>query len=443
MIYTVINSILQASLLGSIGIILIIVLRKLILKKYTQNFAYYIWLPIVIKLIIPFKITLNLPKELYSTIGSSSFKIKTTNIVYNMPVTYKTNASTVPTYNISEIAACLWLSGIIIFTLCYIYSYFKFTKKINKFSYAITDSNIKNIYSKLVCELKIKNKISLKYCSNISTPFGMGLFNSKILLPKINYTDDQLTWILKHELMHFKKHDLLYKFLLTITLIIHWFNPLVYVMCKIINSDCELACDEAMLKNSNLENRKIYANTLVNSIKLSKNFTIENSIMTGFNRDKNILKRRIENMFNLKIKKKGILIGTLAALIVGSSFIGFKSFAADNNSALSKPQKAIISKTNSANIKSHIYTYCYSSKSDYENEMKNIANELKEYPNNIKFNYKTSMSSTVKFTPPKGPFTNYTYAAAPKAIKEIHELRCKETNQTPEPSDIIRIQIDN
>jgi len=441
MIYTEMNNILQASLLGSTGIILIVVLRKLILKKYTQNFAYYIWLPIVIKLIIPFKITLNLPKELYSPIGNSSLKIKTTNIACNMPATYKTNASTVPAYNVSKIAACLWLTGIVIFTLYYIYSYFKFTKKISKFSYAITDSNIKNIYSKLVCELKIKNKISLKYCSNINTPFGIGLFNSKILLPKINYTDDQLTWILKHELMHFKKHDLLYKFLLTITSIIHWFNPLVYVMCKIINSDCELACDEAMLKNSNLENRKLYANTLVNSIKLSKNFTIENSIMTGFNDNKNILKRRIENMFNLKIKKKGILIGTLAALIVGSSFIGFKSFAADNNSALSKPHKTI-SKTNLSNTNTHVYTYCFS-KAAYEAEIKNIDNELKGYPNNMKFNYKTSISATVKFTPPKGPFTNYTYAAAPKAIKEIHELNCKMTSQTPKASDIIRIQIDN
>lgn len=443
MIYILMNNILQASLLCSIGIILIIVLRKLILKKYTQNFAYYIWLPIVIKLIIPFKITLNLPKELYSSMGNSSFKIKTTNIAYNMPVNYKTNASAVPTYNAYEIAACLWLTGIMIFTLYYIYSYFKFTKKISKFSYAVTDSNIKSIYSKLACELKINNKIPLKYCPNISTPFGIGLFNPKILLPKINYTDDQLTWILKHELMHFKKHDLVYKFLLTITSIIHWFNPLVYVMCKIINSDCELACDEAMLKNSNLENRKLYANTLVNSIKLSKSFTIKNSIMTGFNSNTNILKRRIENMFNLKIKKKGILIGTLAALIVGSSFMGFKSFAADTSVVTSKPPKTLTAKTNSSNTKPHVYTFCYSSKIDYEDDLKTIDSRLKEYPNNFKVKFVTLPSSLVKFTPPKGPFTNYTYATAPKAIKELYELNCKITNQAPEPSDIIRITVDN
>lgn len=443
MIYIAMNNILQTSILGSVGIILIVILRKPILKKYTQNFVYYIWLPIVIKLIIPFKITLNLPKKLYSPIGSSSFKIKTANVVYSMPVTYKTNASTIPTYNISEIAAYLWLTGIMIFTIYYIYSYFKFTKKINKFSYTITDSNIKNIYSKLICELKIKNKISLKYCSNINTPFGMGLFNSKILIPKINYTDDQLTWILKHELMHFKKYDLLYKLLLIMTLIIHWFNPLVYVMCKIINSDCELACDEAILKNSNLKNRKLYANTLVNSIRLSKNFTIKNSIMTGFNSDKNILKRRIENMFNIKIKNKGILIGTLAALIVGSSFIGFKSFAAEDNSALSKPQKTTISKTNSTNIKSRVSTYCYSNKSDYENDITNIDNELKEYPNSIKIHFVSVATSTVEMVQPEKPFTRYTYSTAPKAVREIHEFYCKMTNQTPEPSNIICIQILN
>ncbi len=88
------------------------------------------------------------------------------------------------------------------------------------------------------------------------SPAGMGLFKSYIFLPDYPYSKDELTWILKHELMHFKNKDILIKFLVLSVRIIYWFNPLVYVMSNKVNLDCELCCDESVIYNCSFNDKK-------------------------------------------------------------------------------------------------------------------------------------------------------------------------------------------
>ncbi|WP_242824459.1 M56 family metallopeptidase, partial [Clostridium botulinum] len=134
-------------------------------------------------------------------------------------------------------------------------------------------------------------------------PFGVGILSPSVVLPKVSYNPTELKIILTHELMHFKKHDLPYKSLLVFVKILHWFNPLVYAMCNIINLDCELACDESLVKDLGIEERKLYAMTLINSIRVRKKSILKSDIVTSFN-NKSILKRRIGNMLDLKNKKE-------------------------------------------------------------------------------------------------------------------------------------------
>lgn len=52
-----------------------------------------------------------------------------------------------------------------------------------------------------------------------------------------------LYFILKHELIHYKQKDLWYKLLLLMAQVIHWFNPLVYIMVEQAEQDLEARCD--------------------------------------------------------------------------------------------------------------------------------------------------------------------------------------------------------
>jgi BlaR1 peptidase M56. len=59
------KELLCTSLVGSLGIIVIIFLQKTLFKRYTHAFCYYIWLAVVIRMIVPFKIPIYLSQEVY------------------------------------------------------------------------------------------------------------------------------------------------------------------------------------------------------------------------------------------------------------------------------------------------------------------------------------------------------------------------------------------
>jgi beta-lactamase regulating signal transducer with metallopeptidase domain len=323
-----IPDLIRTSLIGSIGILILVILRKSLLKKYTQNCIYYMWLLIIARLLILCRIPMYVCPKIYNMFASSVLtnkKIDNKVSLYSIHVT-----STIYSHhNVSfiKIIGFIWLIGVILASIYYTYTYFNLIRNIKQHSYTINDEQILNIYRELLFELKITKKIELKYYDGINSPFGTGVIKPYIVIRKNCYNATELKLILKHELIHFKKYDLLYKIGLILVKIVYWFNPLVYMMCKLVDSDCELACDESLLKNLGLEERKLYAFTFINSLRFNKNHTFQNDIITGFNDNKDILKRRLENMLNLKRKRTGIVIGALSALIISSSLVSVNVFA--------------------------------------------------------------------------------------------------------------------
>lgn len=132
----------------------------------------------------------------------------------------------------------------------------------------------------------------------------IGFFQSKILLPHENYTDEQLDMILTHELIHKKHHDLFFKLLLLFVHAIYWFNPFIYYMTFQINYIMELFCDETVLKNQPISYRTIYSITILQTI--TNTISRKNIIFsTYFHGGKYQMKQRFYEIMNQNLKKKG------------------------------------------------------------------------------------------------------------------------------------------
>ncbi|MBV4425148.1 M56 family metallopeptidase [Clostridium tyrobutyricum] len=425
-----IKELLHASLVGSLGIIVIVFLQKTLFKRYTHAFCYYIWLAVVIRMIVPFKIPIYLSQEVYKFFVYF-FDVKpitdnTNWLNYNMVVKSSVNVVSVNsnnTINYFEILFYLWLIVSIIFAVYYIVSYISFNKKIKNFMYDIPDNNIDGIYSNLLIEMNIRKKISLKFCRGISTPLGIGIIHFYILLPEVNYNAEEIKYILKHELMHFKRHDMIYKIILLVVTIIHWFNPLAYILCRLINNNCELSCDEAILKKSDIKERKLYALTLINSLRLNKNNAFQNNLTMGFNSKKNILRGRLENMLNLKKRKKGVTIGALAVILTISSVISVNAFAKNSSSSVDRTNTSI-NKTVKTNTQNNVRIVYSGKTKDMPQKYKNM------------FNIKDSTEDNTKSIVITG-FKEYTYSNAPESAKKQYEEACKKLNIKPDPSHVI------
>ena len=91
----------------------------------------------------------------------------------------------------------------------------------------------------------------------------IGLFKPTLLLPKTTMTEEQFDNILAHEMVHFKRKDIWYKWFISIVKCIHWYNPTVYYISKQADIECEISCDLAVVKGMSEEQETNYINTIL------------------------------------------------------------------------------------------------------------------------------------------------------------------------------------
>ncbi|NLO35881.1 MAG: M56 family metallopeptidase [Clostridiaceae bacterium] len=117
----------------------------------------------------------------------------------------------------------------------------------------------------LLARLAGHSRIELRRSDRILSPLTYGLLRPVILLPaRLNLADhDCLAYILAHEWIHIRRKDVLIKAVLALTLCLHWFNPLVWLLFGLAQRDLELSCDEIVVRRFGAQARAAYAMTLI------------------------------------------------------------------------------------------------------------------------------------------------------------------------------------
>ncbi|MBD5497561.1 MAG: M56 family metallopeptidase [Lachnospiraceae bacterium] len=153
-------------------------------------------------------------------------------------------------------------------------------------------------------------------CDEIASPLVSGFLNPSIYLPtRMNFQDTVLLrHILAHETMHIKRHDNYAKAVMLLTLCLHWFNPLVWIMSKYLSADLENACDAALLKSYDAEERKVYAMSLL-SMAVSRSRTT--LLYSAFSRTE--IEKRVKNILHYKKASALILAFSFLFLICGTT----------------------------------------------------------------------------------------------------------------------------
>ena len=144
-------------------------------------------------------------------------------------------------------------------------------------------------------------------CEAISTPAVTGLLRPRLLLPHERYDVQELRYILRHELCHLKRRDMLLKLVLLAANAMHWFNPVVYLMLRQADEDIELACDSAATDGLDRAERAAYSRTLLAAVQSSVRAL---PATTCFGGTVERLKRRITNVLGAQ-KKRGLGIVAL------------------------------------------------------------------------------------------------------------------------------------
>ena len=296
-------------------------------QKYSSKLSYFVWLVIAVRLLIPWNMTLpaetapiqlDIPQESIMewtpvenpveniTINTGN-EVNADNYVFVEPE-IKEEVRKDFTVSHGQITLLLWSIGVIASVLRPIIATFRLKKLIKRWEKQPSEKTIE-VYKKTTGE----RKPPIAICSALATPMAVGLVHTKIYLPHEEYSEQEMEMILKHELIHWERKDLWYKFLLLLARGIHWFNPFVYLMVKRANRDLEISCDGEAVKEKDMDYRKAYGLMILHEAE--RGLQRQVALTTCFTDGKRALQERLVEIMNGKKRKKGIALVAMTLVL--------------------------------------------------------------------------------------------------------------------------------
>lgn len=323
---TFLLNLLKTSLLGSLAILAMLVLKPLWRERYRAKTRCWLWLALAVFLLLPVDFSVKNapvqaapPKDYTLFVGTDKTAIQSTDNLFGdmaeksgqspaqvrdtiiqRPVTNPEQKTTryIP---VTTILFYGYLAGAAAFLLYQGVSYALFRRTVRRWKRDVSRADYAAMLSDTARDLGVSAP-EMIVCEAISTPAVTGLLRPRLLLPHERYDVQELRYILRHELCHLKRRDMLLKLVLLAANAMHWFNPVVYLMLRQADEDIELACDSAATDGLELPERAAYSRTLLAAVQSSVRAL---PATTCFGGTVERLKRRITNVLGAQ-KKRGL-----------------------------------------------------------------------------------------------------------------------------------------
>ena len=181
-----------------------------------------------------------------------------------------------------------------------------------------------------VYELKGKRReVVVLRSKEVNMPMGMGIWKRRIVLPKQEYKDEELYYILLHEYTHFINGDLLIKFMVQAFCCIFWWNPILYLLVKDLDQSLEIKCDLCITEKLSSIETSEYLQTIVATLKAAgerkRRIGFNGTVALGKGKRNELLERFEYVLKNQKSKDQGRK--AIVVWIVAVCAVWFASYA--------------------------------------------------------------------------------------------------------------------
>ncbi len=147
------------------------------------------------------------------------------------------------------IALAVWLLGVIMLGIRYVCDELRLWRQ-SRYWKPVENANLLAAFDSCRKQLGIRRRVAL-----LAVQHGIGAASTGTIFPKVllseqailNPNMSQLRLVLLHELVHLKRFDPLVLRVSVILSVIHWLNPVVWLVSSRLQRDRELACDAAVL----------------------------------------------------------------------------------------------------------------------------------------------------------------------------------------------------
>lgn len=217
--------------------------------------------------------------------------------------------------NYTVVVQAIWLLTALVLIVRKITVYQSFIKYLKASSSPVENMNRLETFGKIIEQNHVKRVVGLYTNCLTASPLLVGLLRPAVVLTKAELSDTEFYYTVLHELTHYRRRDLFYKWLVQITVCLHWFNPFAYLMAREVNRMCELSCDEAVTKHMDEECRRAYGDTLLHA--MGTGVFYKNSLASiTLGGGKQLLKERLGELMKVNKRSKRITAAALAAAVL-------------------------------------------------------------------------------------------------------------------------------
>lgn len=296
--------------LAAVPVLLVLFLVRRLLRRAPKRFSYALWGIAAFRLLCPvelfssvfsiFNLTgVSRGVAAAQTAADTAFSRQSVTTAASSGVSqsvYRTTVvtqsataqSTHPALTGAELLALLWLAGVVVLLALLAVQTLRLCRN---------------------TRLAVRLEKGVWLCDQIPSPFALGLLRPRIYLPW-GLSEREQDYVLAHERTHIRRGDLWWKALGTAVLVLHWWNPLVWLAYDAFTRDLEMSCDEAVLRQLGEGNEQDYSRTLLALAVNRKDFGP--ALAFG----KPAVKERIQNALSFRRAGRGVLALSLATLLI-------------------------------------------------------------------------------------------------------------------------------
>jgi beta-lactamase regulating signal transducer with metallopeptidase domain len=190
----------------------------------------------------------------------------------------------------------------------------------------------KELSEQISSDYGLPRSVRLLHSHNPSVLVTWGVARPEVLLPRGAdvWPKEIANVVLRHELAHIRRRDWVVQMLAQSLRIVYWFNPLLWIVCRRLRLEAELACDDAVLVRDIIGHE--YANHLLGLARtLNATDRAWSAVLTMAR--PSTLERRFAAMLNPHVNRNpvtrvAVLVTLLTGLCITASLPAMKTFAA-------------------------------------------------------------------------------------------------------------------
>ena len=275
------NAVLAASLRGSALILCVLAVRWLLRGRLPAQAMHLLWLLVALRLVMPvapssswsvFNLAQRSPAEVVA--ADAGWQVRSfvepagaaQKVAVSAGVGLKKEA-----WQVADVLPWLWAAGVAVQVVLLSWSALSVRRRLRRAT-TIEDARFLRLAEESRAQLGLRRQVAFLESAELAGPAVLGLWRPRLVMPPgliARLTDDELRFVLLHELAHLRRHDLAALWLLTAARVLHWFNPLAWLTAHVARGDAELACDETVLRHAHDTAPTAYGAALLKLVQLA------------------------------------------------------------------------------------------------------------------------------------------------------------------------------